>query len=282
MKTYIIFLALMFSISFNSFAQYSKFVDPDDGLGAIPTQGMASVYFTLVVFAIVFIFLDKGGKQTFIRVTAYLIGFLAYIALIGKVGMLLQAEFLPTKSGVGVISVVLLLVSIWIPIWLNQKTTISESNKKLIYILVLVGLLLTVMVLSQSSHEYKSEQKIVRSTLSGTYGGNFIYRSLRDSTEVDARIELVFFKKNNGNYGQIKIISNACTGDFEGAVNQLSVNVFEMQPIDHFLSNRDSSACRITVNAVDGNHSAVKIQETNCQYFRGFECSFNSVLYKQK
>ncbi len=162
MKTYIIFLTLMFSISLNSFAQYSKFVDPDDGLGAIPTQGMASFYFTLVVLAIFFIFLDKGGKQTFIKVTAYLIGFLAYIALIGKVGMLLQAEFLPTKSGVGVISVVLLLVSIWIPIWLNQKTTISESNKKVIYILVLVGLLLTVMVLSQSSREYKSEQKIVR------------------------------------------------------------------------------------------------------------------------
>ena len=272
----------MFSISLNSFAQYSKYVDPDDALGSIPAQGMASVYLTLVIFAIFFIFLDRGGKQTFVRVTAYLLGFFAYIALIGKVGMLLQAEFSPTKSGVGIISIVLLVVSIWIPIWLNNKTTITESSKKVIYILVLVGLLLTVMVLSQISQEYKSEPKIVKSTLSGTYEGNFIYRSLRDSKDVSARIELVIFKKNNGNYGQIKIISNACTGDFEGVVNQLSVNVFEMQPSDQFLDNRDGSACRITFSVADGSHSAVKIQETNCQYFRGFECSFNGILYKQK
>jgi hypothetical protein len=96
------FASLSF-LSLNTFAQYSKYVDPDDGLGAIPQQGMGSLFLTLVIFAIFFIILDRGGKKTFIRVVAYLFGLFAYLGLIIKLGMILQEAISPTKSGQGFI-----------------------------------------------------------------------------------------------------------------------------------------------------------------------------------
>lgn len=275
------FVALFF-LSLNTFAQYSKYVDPDDGLGEFSAQGMGSVYLTLVLLAIFFIILDKGGKQTFLRVVAYILGFLAYLGLIVRLGMILQEEISPTKSGVGFITLALILLAIWIPIWIEQKSAIVESSKKVIYISALVGLLLVVLAFSQPSQGHKSEPIIVKSNLSSFYEGDFIYRSLRDSADVNAKIRLTFFKKNNANYGHIKIISNACNGDFEGVVNKLSGNKFEMKPEDQALINGDALACRITISGADGGYEALNIQENSCQYFRGFECSFNGVLYKKR
>jgi hypothetical protein len=138
------------------------------------------------------------------------------------------------------------------------------------------------LAFSKPSQGYKSEPIIIKSNLSGIYEGDFIYRSLRDPAEVNAKMQLVFFKKNNANYGHIKIISNACIGDFEGVLNKLSESVFEMKSDDQFLSNGDGSDCRIKVSRVDGGYAVLDIQETSCQYFRGFECSFNGVLYKKR
>jgi len=269
-------------LSLNTLAQYSKYVDPDDGLGVIPQQGIGSLLLALVVLAIIFILLDSGGKKAFIRVVAYLFGLFAYLGLIVKLGLILQEAISPTKSGVGFISIALIPVAIWIPIWIEQKSAIGESSKKAIYISALVSLLLLVLAFSQPSQGYKSEPISVKSNLSGVYEGDFIYRSLRDSAEVNAKMQLNLFKKNNANYGHIKIISNACNGDFEGAVNELSENVFEMKPEVQASFNGDALACRITISGVDGGYTALDIQEDSCQYFRGFECSFNGIIYKKK
>lgn len=269
-------------LSLNTFAQYSKYVDPDDGLGEIPAQGMGSVYLTLVLLAIFFILLDRGGKKVFIRVVAYLFGLFAYLGLILKLGMILQAAISPTKSGVGFISIAFIPLAIWIPIWIEQKSAISESSKKVIYISALVSLLLVVLVFSQPSQGYKSEPITVKSNLSGIYEGDFTYTSLSDSAQLNAKMQLVLYKKNNANYGHIKIISNACNGDFGGVVNKLSENFFEMKPEDQASFNSDALACRITISPADGGFTALDIAEDSCQYFRGVECSFNGILYKKK